>query len=58
MLHNGDAIQSFVLENIDPLSHSCDMELVNSETGVDGYKDMAAGSLLGSENTVKTPVTC
>jgi len=25
VVHNGDVLKSFVLENIDPLSHSCDM---------------------------------
>ena len=25
VLHNGDALKSFVLENVDPLSYSCDM---------------------------------
>ena len=32
VLHNGDVLKSFVLENIDPLSHSCDM-------GIDLYME-------------------
>ena len=32
VLHNADALKSFVLENIDPLSHSCDM-------GIDLYME-------------------
>lgn len=32
VLHNGDALKSFVLENIDPLSHSYDM-------GIDLYME-------------------